>query len=69
MRMPVAVNVMTNVHRIKIKYAVRVVRHTTINAGKGSATAKDLRTTPVSTIREAVKVSNRKLPLFSPLQL
>ena len=57
MRMAVAVNVMINVHGIKIQCAVRAVRHTTINAGRGSATAKDLRTTPVSTIREAVKVS------------
>ena len=57
MLMAVAVNVMINVHRIKIQCAVRAVRHTTINAGRGSATAKDLRTTPVSTIREAVKVS------------
>ena len=57
MRMAVAVNVMINVHGIKIQCAVRAVRHTTINAGRGSATAEDLRTTPVSTIREAVKVS------------
>ena len=65
MLIPVAVNVMINVHRIKIQCAVRAVRHTTINAGKGSATAKDLRTTPVSTIQEAVKVSKTENCLFS----
>ena len=57
MLIAVAVNVMINVHRIKIQCAVRAVRHTKINAGRSSATAKDLRATPVSTIQEAVKVS------------